>query len=357
MVAKYKCRCMSCHVPILQEISNTIINHQNNHQPWLHQQQPPPPWRKTSTMKSPKSAQRVCLLPFPPSTTYNQLVRNLQSHRRFLSSSLLTSTHLQNRLNQLSQTDQTTVISPLVTAAGKHSETNHHRIAFTATTFPFTDPDPTLNGANNLLGVRIDICGRNGRYSKPYYLLLKKVPGKGTKRVRIHRHTIPGFISVADLERTYLPVPRAGPGGEEEEELKPWKMKQRTRQDLRGLVRELRKELVAWHLRSDALDLLRERLGFEHDGEQILAGNADALAGPLGIVSLSSMGLDARYFRIQWQDGRIGRLRISNTGTVMRAVVIKDRGRDKLMEVAMMGGDARVESLLERLVEYTSSSG
>lgn len=80
------------------------------------------------------------------------------------------------------------------------------------------------------------------------------------------------------------------------------------------------------------------------------------MADSLGIVSLSAMGLDARYFRIQWKDGRIGRLRISNTGIVMRAVVMGDRGRDKVLEVAMTGGNGKVESVVERLRECTTPS-
>lgn len=173
--------------------------------------------------------------------------------------------------------------------------------------------------------------------------------------MRIHRHTIPGFISVRELERVFLPVPGRGEDVDGETDvLKPWKKQGARKQDLRGLVRELRKELVAWQLRRDVLELLRERLGFVREGEEVIDGGGE-LAERLGVVSLTAMGLDARYFRIQWADGRIGRLRISNTGAVMRAVVIKDSGRDKVTEVAMTGGDARVEGLLERLMGLVSS--
>lgn len=114
--------------------------------------------------------------------------------------------------------------------------------------------------------------------------------------------------------------------------------------------------MVAWHLRLDTLDLLKEKLGFEHEGPEILPGGhgEEGLADSLGIASLSAMGLDARYFRIQWNDGRIGRLRISNTGIVMRAVVMGDKGRDKVLEVALTGGNGRVENVVERLKECTT---
>lgn len=207
----------------------------------------------------------------------------------------------------------------------------------------------------------MDVCGRDGRYVQPYYLLLKKVPGK-EKRVRVHRHTIPGFISLEKIERIYLPCPGFSPGtGEDEDEdeaamMKPWKGKKgsRRKQDLRGFIREVRRELVAWQLRRDALDLLKERLGLEDGSED--AGERQ-LADSLGIASLSATALDARYFRLLWEDGGLGLLRVSNAGIVDRAVVMDDAGRNKGLELALTGGDGRVESLLDRLMEWSSRRG
>lgn len=149
-------------------------------------------------------------------------VRALQSRKRFLSSSLLSSDALQKHLPNPSipippsslesqSQSQLAEASPLVQSANTHSESNHHRIAFSTTAFPFTDPSPYGSSGRgkdsekehekNLLGVRIDVCARNGRFVRPFYVLLKRVTGHdGQRRLRIHRHTIPAFISMQKLE-------------------------------------------------------------------------------------------------------------------------------------------------------------
>lgn len=282
-------------------------------------------------------------------------VRNLQRRRRFLSTSLLSSTYMQDRL-QSRPPEKAAEISPLVESAGKHAATNYHRIGFSATTFPFKDPDPNPDpgSSSNLLGVRIDVCGRDGRYAQPYYLLLKKIAGK-EKRVRVHRHTIPAFISLEKLEGLYLPCP-GPPGAIEEDEamMKPWKKGRRRKPDLRRFVREVRRELVAWHLRRDVLDLLRERLGLASDPDDEAQDGEGRLADSLGIASLSSAAQDARYFRLQWKDGSLGLLKISNAGVVDRAVVMDDAGRNKGLELTLTGGDGKVESLLDRLTGWAA---
>lgn len=211
----------------------------------------------------------------------------------------------------------------------------------------------------NLLGLRIDVCVRNGRFAKPYYVLLRRerVHGKNARRFRVHRHTIPAFIALSRLERVYLPFPgsarktradeeEGSSDAEDEEVLKVPKGQRTRKQDLRGFVRELRRELVSWHLRSDAVDLLREKLG-QGDGET-LSSPSERESGT-GIVSLAPTAIEARYVRMEWEDGRVGRFKLSNTGIVERAVVIGDKGRDQRTEEAITGGGGRVEGLLERL--------
>ncbi|KAI9927879.1 hypothetical protein ASPWEDRAFT_173531 [Aspergillus wentii DTO 134E9] len=284
-------------------------------------------------------------------------IRNLQKRRRFLSSSLLSSDYIQKRLKSTPTTASLSDnISPLVQAAGNHAESNHHRVAFSATTFPFKDPNPNSDSPN-LLGVRIDVCARNGRFTNPYYVLLKRIPGDGEKRLRVHRHTIPAFISMEKLERRYLPSPPVSEDDVVEAELKPWKAK---KQDLRALVRELRRELVAWHLRRGAMDLLREKLGAGRDdasdGNTSSEDQGQLPINSMGIVSLSPTTLETRYVRLEWEDGRVGRFKISSTGKVERAVVIGDQGRVKVLEDAMTGGDGKAETVLDRLIKYQNTS-
>ncbi|KAL2009002.1 hypothetical protein VTN00DRAFT_7196 [Thermoascus crustaceus] len=286
-------------------------------------------------------------------------IRNLQRRRSFLTAGLLSSDYIQKHIRkQTASTERARDISPLVLSAGKHTESNHYRVAFSATSFPYTDPSPHSDSPN-LLGVRIDVCGRDGRFTQPYYVLLRREKGEG-KRLRVHRHTIPAFISMEKLERRYLPRgPQTDDDDGEHEGLKPWKAK---KQDLPGLVRQLRQELVSWHLRRDTVEWLNERLGLsrhnapEEGGFTSTEQEAEAMqAKRIGIVSVSPTSLEARYVRVEWEDGRVGRFKISNNGIVERAVVIGDNGRDKSLEDAMTGGDGRVETIFDRLAQRASS--
>ncbi|KAL2003760.1 hypothetical protein VTN02DRAFT_2396 [Thermoascus thermophilus] len=295
-------------------------------------------------------------------------IRNLQKRRSFLTAGLLASDYIQKRIIQrhaASTERDDRDISPLVLSAGKHTESNHYRVAFSATSFPYTDPSPHASDSPNLLGVRIDVCGRDGRFTRPYYVLLRREKGEG-KRLRVHRHTIPAFISMEKLERRYLP---RGPQTDDDEDdagtdeaLKPWKAK---KQDLPALVRQLRQELVSWHLRRDTVEWLNEQLGLSgpdapQGGGATSTGREEAetpttQAQRIGIVSVSPTSLEARYVRVEWEDGRVGRFKISNNGIVERAVVIGDNGRDKSVEDAMTGGDGRVETIFDRLAQRALS--
>lgn len=203
--------------------------------------------------------------------------------------------------------------------------------------------------------MRIDVCARNGRFAKPYYVLLRRRRGRGANvsLFQVHRHTIPAFIALSKLEGVYLPVPRSmrkvqidEDNDSDAEDGEMLKARRAGKQDLRGFVRGLRRELVAWHLRCDAVDLLREKLGL---------GDADSPSSSLeretstGVVSLAPTAVETRYVRLEWEDGRVGRFKLSNTGIVERAVVIGDEGRDQRTEEAMTGAGGRVETLLERL--------
>lgn len=292
----------------------------------------------------------------------------------------MSSDHIQKRLKRRSSppapTPTTSLqadasISPLVESAGKHAQSNHYRIAFGVTAFPFQDPsssdaDGDENDDNHLLGIRIDIATRNGKFAKPYYVLLKRERGNTHRHrthLRVHRHTIPAFIPMEKLERLYLPRAEEAKDidvdddGESEPTIEPGKTKvPRTgRQDLYALVRELHKELVSWHRRVDAIDMLRDELGLSSDTSTLPEdGKVDPdsvhASKALGIASLSATSLEARYVRLEWADGRVGRFKVSNSGMVERAVVIGlDSRRDKFLENALAGRDGRVEGVLDRL--------
>ena len=128
------------------------------------------------------------------------------------------------------------------------------------------------------------------------------------------------------------------------------------KQDLRRLVQELRRELVAYHLRCDSVILLQEQLGVTEarEPDAISDGNQQS-PNQFGIVSVLPTSLETRYIRIEWQDGRVGRIKLSNRGIVERAIVIGDVGRDKAMENTLTGGNGRIEDLFQRLQDAGDS--
>ena len=138
------------------------------------------------------------------------------------------------------------------------------------------------------------------------------------ERLRIHRHTIPVCIPLAALALKYLPPP---PSPSTPDKSKP--------QKLQAFVRALRREIVGYRNRIEAIKRLRRdfsldetkaasRKGKEKDRERIIADVAAADA-------------EARQIRIVWVDGTVARVLAGEKGEVVRAVVVGevgDRGVD-----------------------------
>ncbi|KAJ6157591.1 hypothetical protein N7470_005183 [Penicillium chermesinum] len=270
-------------------------------------------------------------------------IQKLQRRKRFLASSLLASDPIQKLLRKPT-TSFHDEVSPLARAASQHSDSNHHRIAFGATAFPFKTPRPQH---------RRRICSG--------YASMYRARGDPEKRFKVHRHTVPAFISLAKLQSVYLPFPgsghdREGQEDSETDDVELSKASQRAKgarkQDLHAFVRELRRELVAWHLRSDAVELLREKLGLSEAESEAAAVQRLSPESKAGVISVTATAVEARYVRVEWEDGRVGRFKLTNSGIVERAVVIGDKGRVKQTEDAMTGGGGRVETLLDRLKEH-----
>ena len=339
--------------------------------------------------------------------------QDLTRKRKTLTSSLLASTKVQARLNNGrppraadNQSDQTI---PLDLADVKqHSQSNTHRLAFGVTSFPFTDPSPEIQSKNPLLGIRIDVSNRHGKFDSPYYMFCMRACETGHD-LRIHRHTIPAFVPVLQYEKQYLPssstahedegyggsddsVP--GNGGEEDGE-------ESRKQDLHGLVTKVRYDLVSWRLRQDAADWLREELGLvesgkptdptsqdkntiqrsepsvtdrqesenatgfdEHDNSnpdtEMQEEDDEEAIGRFDVISLTNSEVDARQLRIVWADDSLGLLKISDDGKVAKAVVIGEGGnRVRDVERILMGDGKEavsVHDLLERLEKVYKKS-
>ncbi|WEW57445.1 hypothetical protein PRK78_002912 [Emydomyces testavorans] len=271
-------------------------------------------------------------------------IRNLTKRRRVLSASLLSSNAIQNVLRPQIVSDPNLNLAPVVLSTETHAQTNHYRAVFSTTSFSFKDPSSHTE-SSNLLGIRFDVCKRSGKYSEPYYVLLKRADN-GQKLLGVYRHTIPFFIPLKQLEEKYLALPDMV--REDQENLKA---ERPAKQDLRRFVRELRRELVAWHLRRDAIEWLQEKLDLGGNRDVEVSTTPDSLGSRLGISSIISTSLESRYIRFEWRDGRVGRIGLSNRGLVERAMVIRDAGRDKVMENLFLGGDRRIETVIQRLLD------
>jgi central kinetochore subunit Mal2/MCM21 len=271
---------------------------------------------------------------------------------------------------------------PLLASTKQHSLSNIHRLANGVTAFPFHDPSPELQSRNPLLGVRIDICDRSGRFDSPYYLFCVRAgegDGVANQELRIHRHTIPAFVPLEQYESQHLPLLDEGYGTLEDSVLSAGGGARA--QDLHGLVQRVRHDLVAWRLRQDALAWLREELRIpepaspsalpqkplenNEDRDPDQAEDEDALgsdvdisepSGRYRVCDVSAVTVDARQARVVWSDGRVGRIKISDQGKIERAVVIGHESRIRGMESILTNGEPTVYNLVARLEKLDKSA-
>lgn len=67
---------------------------------------------------------------------------------------------------------------------------------------------------------------------------------------------------------------------------------------------------------------------------------------------ISAADAEARQIRLEWVDGKIGRVVIGDKGELKRCCVVGPRGRDRPLERMIMGGDAMAEGIGTRLNAY-----
>ncbi|KAI9743475.1 MAG: hypothetical protein M1818_002788 [Claussenomyces sp. TS43310] len=213
-----------------------------------------------------------------------------------------------------------------------HNQECLYRFCAGITTFKVHDPDPNAVDNGNVLGIRIEAFA-SGKFLTPYYVFLNK-PFAGSQCLRIHRHTFPPLIPLAALAARYLPTPAAG------------KMVEKTKkQHLSRFVRSLRRETAAYQNRTAVIVGMRKAFGI-HDKKASQKGKGKEL----GIRDTSAADAEARQIRIEWVDGRIGRVLIGPKGDVEKCVVVRDEGRDREMERKVLGGNGRAEGLVQRML-------
>ena len=253
--------------------------------------------------------------------------------------------------------------SELTTVLNQQTEQSKqatYRLAFGVTGFPFVDPSPDTSNVP-LLGIRFDIYKRNGQFDSPYYVLCKRVSDESSE-VRVHRHTIPALVPLGQYEEQYLPLADEGYGSEDSQ-----LGAGSGRQDLEAFAAAVRKDLVAWRLRQESIERVREKLGLSVEDDVDGRGGREAEnedgntvgAGKYGVVTVEPVAVDAHFARIIWADGRVGRIKISEDGNIQRAVVIglvdgqeQRRAND---ERVLVDEGARIDTLVNRLEQIYES--
>ncbi|KAG8166470.1 hypothetical protein KVR01_002159 [Diaporthe batatas] len=214
------------------------------------------------------------------------------------------------------------------------------------TTFRVRDPDPNAVDGGNVLGVRIEVVARS-RFMRPYFVLLNRPYSYARdeprrRSLRVHRHTVPPCIPIAALAARYLPAPPkpAHPGGAEDAAA----ASRARRQDLSRFVRCLRREIVRYHNRVSVIADLRRAVGL--DGRR---RDAEELAEGSPLLAISAADTEAKQVRVDWKDGRSGRLVIGDDGDVVKLVVFGDMGRDRELARELLGDGARLEDVALKL--------
>ncbi|KAL8295686.1 hypothetical protein RB600_001246 [Gaeumannomyces tritici] len=257
-----------------------------------------------------------------------------------------------------------------------HDRRNAYRACAGVTAFRARDPDPAAVDGGSVLGLRFEAMRSAGRFVRPFYVLLNRPwaasPTAATaattsrtndengqerqqllrRYLRVHRHTLPPAIPLAGLAARYLPPPPRTRGGAAAAAAAAGR--ERRQQDLGAFVRHLRREVVRHHHRLGAVADMRAAAGVDPDpaargdGKNDDGSRDSAAAG--GIVDVQPADTAATQIRIEWRDGRAGRLVLGPDGEVRRCAVVRaDGARDRLAELDVAGGCARVEDVVAKL--------
>lgn len=227
-----------------------------------------------------------------------------------------------------------------------------YRACAAVTTFRVRDPDPCAVDHGNVLGIRIEVATR-AKFLRPYYVLLNRpytTSKHGHRFLCVHRHTLPPCIALNGLAARHLPAPNSksepsvgGNDGANRHENDQYPMSE-PNQDLSRFVRSLRREIIRYHNRVAVIADLRKALGLDGKKE-----DAEDLANKSPILAISAADAEAKQVRIDWKDGRSGRLVVGNDGEVVKLVIFGDRGRERELIRQLLDTGSRLEKLAESL--------
>ena len=277
-------------------------------------------------------------------------IATLKAHCANLSSVLLSQPNLAARLGN----DAT--VKRLIDQQSKRNLENTYRACAGVTAYKVKDPDPNAINNGDILGISIEVSV-NGGFVDTYHVLFTVRDYDNSKRLRIHKHTIPAYIPLQQLANKWLPQ-----GTRDADSVK------NPDQDLVKFGRALRKELVSWHMRLDAVHDMRNQAKLpdpqaqdELDNDVISGGRVlnafvssdassdaeeDDGSSPVRILDIEADAA-VRQVTVTWSDGRTAVLVVTKDGRVERAIC-RTRGgsRDVVLSTKAVGP---LSGLLRRL--------
>jgi central kinetochore subunit Mal2/MCM21 len=258
-------------------------------------------------------------------------IATLQAHRANSASVLLSQPHLAARLNSAQPAKR------IIDQQSRRNLENVYRACAGVTAYKVQDPDPHAVNKGNILGISLDVAV-SGRFVTTYHVLFSFHQRESSNTLRIHKHTIPPCIPLQQLANKWLPLNTK----DGDEAIDP-------EQDLVRFGRTLRKELVSWHMRLQAVQHLQKEAGIL--SVQSDKNPTDVDSDPMGkvlnafvsdsesdeedvsdrIVDIDS-DAPARQITIAWSNGRTAVMSVSKDGRVERASC---RTREGIRDVAL----------------------
>ncbi|KAK7757666.1 hypothetical protein SLS62_000043 [Diatrype stigma] len=308
----------------------------------------------------------------------DSLKRDLQLH----TTTLLTAEPIQQAITTPNDNNDNNDLAAHAARQQAHKQQCLYRACASVTTFRVRDPDPAAVDGGRVLGLRFEVMAR-ARFARPYFVLLNRPWTTTTTSaarnrnnsdqsgdyLRVHRHTVPACVPLAGLAARYLPPPpsrRAAAaaededgdddGGDDDDDRARRRRQQRRkhRQDLPAFVRTLRRELVRYHNRVGVIGDLRKAAGLEASSKRRRSSSSanttiNNMMDP-PIVDVSAADAEAKQIRVEWGDGKSGRLVMGDDGEILKMVVVRgldgEQGQDRETMRRFLGGAVRIEEIV-----------
>ncbi|OAA61614.1 Centromere protein Cenp-O [Niveomyces insectorum RCEF 264] len=291
----------------------------------------------------------------------------LQKQLQVQISSLLSTDSVQQLLREDSYDDGVSAdskkrLNDLCASYATHKQQSLYRAGSSITAFRVRDPDPNAVDGGRVLGLRLDIM-MGAQFLRPYYVLLNRDVNQrrtrsrpqqdGTSKasgpLRVHRHTVPPSIPLAGLATRYLGTPSRISSSSSSSS----SPSQAASPDLYGFARALRRALVGYHNRLAVIGDLRRAVQQQTSANaaaESTSGDADSVQNSKALVDVSGADAEAKQIRLDWTDGRTGRLILDDDGDIQNLVVIGTAGvRDRVAARELLAGETTAMGLVRRL--------